>query len=317
MKMPGTVFQMPADKEEKLRRVRRLEWISLAFMSTIVIVIGLAMGSSEAMKAAWMEDMLSLIPPAAVLVAIRYMGRDPNPSFPYGYRRAALLAFLFAAFALLSLGLYMLLDAAMTLLLREHPTIGTLTIAGRPVWQGWVMIAALVYSVIPPIILGRKKLPLATELHLKALHADAEMNKGDWLTGIAGVLGIVGIALGFWWADAVAAAVISIEILKDGTSNLRNSLAQVMNKRPTAVETKEPDSTPDDVQRELERLDWVACARVRLREDGDVLTGEAFVVPRDEERLLARLEEARDVVNEAHWRTHDVSVVPVRSLETE
>jgi cation diffusion facilitator family transporter len=315
MKMPGTAFEMPADKEEKLRRVRRLEWISLAFMSSIVVVIGLVMGSSEAMKAAWVEDMLSLIPPAAVLVAGRYMDRDPNPRFPYGYRRAALLAFLFAAFALLSLGLYLLLDAAMTLLRREHPTIGTLTIAGRPVWHGWVMIAALVYSVVPPMILGRKKLPLATELHLKALHVDAEMNKGDWLTGIAGVLGIVGIAFGLWWADAVAAAVISIEILKDGWSNLRNSLAQVMNKRPTEVESKETDSMPDEVQRELEKLDWVACARVRLREDGDVLTGEAFVVPRDGEPVLARLEEARDVVTEAHWRLHDVSIVPVRSLE--
>jgi len=33
----------------------------------------------------------------------------------------------------------------------------------------------------------------------------------------------------------------------------------------------------------------VQTARVRLREDGDVLTGEAFIVPKDETDLLNRL----------------------------
>ena len=49
------------------------------------------------------------------------------------------------------------------------------------------MIAALVYSVIPPFVLGRMKLPLAAELHDKTLQTDANLNKGDWLTGIAGI----------------------------------------------------------------------------------------------------------------------------------
>ena len=69
------------------------------------------------------------------------------------------------------------------------------------------------------------------------------------------------------------------------------------------------------MQDELERLDWVQQARVRLREDGDVLTGEAFVVPGDESDLLNRLDKAYDVVNDVDWRLHDVNIVPVHSLE--
>ena len=46
-----------------------------------------------------------------------------------------------------------------------------------------------------------------------------------------------------------------------------------------------------------------------------MLTGEAFVVPRDEARLLDRLERAADLVHSLDWRLHDVNVVPVRSLE--
>jgi hypothetical protein len=72
---------------------------------------------------------------------------------------------------------------------------------------------------------------------------------------------------------------------------------------------------PDKVQEELERLDWVEKARVRLREDGDVLTGEAFVVPRDERNLLDRLKQAGDLANSLDWRLHDVNIVAVRSIE--
>jgi len=59
----------------------------------------------------------------------------------------------------------------------------------------------------------------------------------------------------------------------------------------------------------------VAQARVLLREDGDLLSGEAFVVARDETNLLARLAQATEVVRSFDWRVHDVFVVPVASIE--
>jgi cation diffusion facilitator family transporter len=315
MKFPGEPFRLPEDKQQAMTRARRLAWITIAFMISIIGVIGLTMGSSEAMKAMWIEDILSLIPPVAFLIGTRYFDRPPDEQFPYGYRRAVMVAFLTAAVALLGFGLYILIDAVSTLVLAEAPTIQTVPIFGRRVWLGWLMIAALVYSVIPPFILGRMKQPLAHELHQKALQTDVNMNKGDWLAGLAGVLGITGVAYGYWWADAVAAIIISVEILRDGFSDLRNSVAQLMNKRPTDVEGKEEDPVPDKVQHELERLEWVQQARVRLREDGDVLTGEAFIVPKDEFDLLNRLRKAYDVANGVDWRLHDVNIVPVQSLE--
>ena len=315
MKFPGEPFRLPEDKQQAMRRARRLSWITIAFMISIIGVVGLTMGSSEAMKAVWIEDLLSLIPPIAFLIGTRYFDRPPDEQFPYGYRRAVMIAFLTAAVALLGFGLYILIDSVSTLVLVEPPTIQTISISGRRVWLGWLMIAALVYSVIPPFILGRMKQPLAHELHQKALQTDANMNKGDWLAGLAGVLGITGVAFGYWWADAVAAIIISVEILRDGFSDLRNSVAQLMNRRPTDVEGKEDDPVPDKVQHELERLEWVQQARVRLREDGDVLTGEAFVVPKDQSDLLNRLRNAYDVANGVDWRLHDVNIVPVQSLE--
>src|SRR4051794_8343280 len=284
-------------------------------MLSIIAVIGVTMGSSQTMKAVWTEDLLSLIPPIAFLVGVHYRAKPANPDFPYGYRRAVLIAFLAGALALFGFGAWILFDSTMKLVSAEHPTIGTVRLFGTRVWLGWPMVAALTYSAVPPFLLGRKKVPLARTLHDKALHTDADINKGDWLTGVAGVLGIVGIGFGFWWADGAAAALISFMILKDGAEALGNSVAQLMNARPSAVETKENNPTPDRIQQRLEQLDWVRGARVRLREDGDVLTGEAFVVPRDEHDLVARLQQAAAVASEVDWRVHDVNVVPVRTLE--
>jgi divalent metal cation (Fe/Co/Zn/Cd) transporter len=159
------------------------------------------------------------------------------------------------------------------------------------------------------------KKPLAEQLYDKALHVSATLNKGDWLSGIAGVVGILGIAYGFWWLDSVAAAFISIEIIKDGWENLRNSVAQLMNRRPSDIESKQEDPVIDKLQHALERLDWVERARVRLREDGDVLSGEVFIEPRDENNLLDRLRQARDLALSLDWRLHDISMVPVRSVD--
>ncbi|MFL6538808.1 MAG: cation transporter [Chthoniobacterales bacterium] len=315
MNVHGKAFRLPPKQDALFQRARRLEWISIFFLLTIIAAIGITMGSSEAMKAVWIEDVLSLVPPVAILIDARYRTKDPTDEFPYGYRRATLIAFLTAAVALLAFGLYILIESATTLISAEHPTIGTVELFGRRVWLGWPMIAALIYSVIPPLVLGRMKLPLARELHHKALQTDANLNKGDWLTGIAGVFGILGIGLGFWWADALAAAVIAIEILRDGVSDLRNSIAQLMNKRPTQVDTNEKDPVLDAVEDALKRLDWVRDVRVRLREDGDVLTGEAFIVPCDEADLLSRVARATEVACGVDWRLHDINVVPVRSLQ--
>jgi hypothetical protein len=52
-----------------------------------------------------------------------------------------------------------------------------------------------------------------------------------------------------------------------------------MNKCRTDVENRQPDPVADTITPVLERLAWVKAARVRLREGGDVLTGEAIELP--------------------------------------
>ncbi len=111
------------------------------------------------------------------------------------------------------MGLVILGDSALRLVKAEHPSIGVIELFGHQIWLGWLMIGALLYTGIPVVFLRRKKLKLAAELHDKVLYADAEMNRADWMTAGAAILGIVGIGAGLWWADAVAAIFISLDIV--------------------------------------------------------------------------------------------------------
>ncbi|MGE3180302.1 MAG: cation transporter, partial [Phycisphaerae bacterium] len=201
-------FELPAAREADAVHAERLEWLTLAYLLSVIVLMYLVMGSSQTMKTAWIEDILSAIPPLAYLVADRVRKKPPDLRYPYGYHRAVTIAFLLAAFANLALGVYLAIDSAITLLEGQHPTIGSFHLFGRTIWLGWLMIAVLLWGVIPAFIIGRMKLPVARRLHDKTLHADADMNKADWLTGLAAIGGILGIGYGLWWADAVAALII-------------------------------------------------------------------------------------------------------------
>ena len=306
--------ELPPDKKRTHARAVRLEWLTIVYLASAIVLIRLTMGASQAMKVAWLEDMLSLIPPIAFLIASRVRDRSPDERHPYGWHRAISISYLISAVALLLMGAVLLLDSLLKLITFEHPTIGTVTLWGHHVWLGWLMIPAAAYSAFPAMALGRMKLPLARDLHDKVLFADAKMNKADWLTGMAAIGGVLGIAYGLWWADAVAAAIISADILHDGVSNVRNAVADLMDTAPTRVDGSERDPLPARVETEMERLSWVARARVRLREEGHVYFGEVFVVPRDGRVAASTLDEATEMLTRLDWRLHDVVVVPVTAL---
>src|SRR5947209_9965848 len=119
--------------------------------------------------------------------------------------------------------------------------------------------------------------------------SDARMNEADWQTGAAAVLGIVGVALGFWWADAVAGAVIALDIVRDGFIDVKGAISDLMDRRPQKLLGKGVDPLPEKLRAYLERQDWIVEAAVRLREDGRLFIGEAFVVPKEDRDLTRRI----------------------------
>lgn len=312
--MKSLVERLPDEQRRELRRMQRLQLLWLLFLVSIIAAVYFSAGSSQAMKTAWIEDALSLVPPLAFLIASWVEGWKPNQRFPLGYVRVSSISYLVSSVALAGVGLFLMIDATMTLIKNEHATIGSIEVLGITFWFGWVMIAALVYSVLPPVIFGRLKTRPAIELHDKTLWADAFMNKADWLTGLAGIVGILGIGLGWWWADAVAAMVIAADVLLDGYRHTKAAIHDLMDEMPKTVDDSEYEPLIERVRAHLEGLPWVRESSLRFREEGRYLTGSIFLVAPEEATTAKRLEELQQSILKLHWRMLDVSIMPRTGL---
>lgn len=301
-------YELPDREVPHLRRAVGLEVITLVYMISVVVLMGLVMGNSQAMRAAWIEDMLVLIPPIAFLVSARVRRWKPTDEFPYGYHRAVEIAFLVSAIALVAFGLFLFYEALSTLIRQHHPTIGSVNLFGYVIWQGWLMLPVLIYSTIGPVILGRLLIKPANQLHDKVLYATAQMLKADWLTAGAAFVGILGISAGWWWADAVAAGVISLDVLHDGWRNLKAVIGDMMDRSPETVDLNEHDPAPEELVERLRQLPWVRDVDLRMRESGHVLFGEVFIEPVDEADPIARTREAIRLGENLTWRVNTLTV---------
>lgn len=305
---PLADFELPSDRRGFLRRAIRLEVITLAYLVSVLILFGMVYGGSQVIKAELIEVGLGLTPPIAFLVAVPYRERPASEQFPYGFHRVISIAFLVASVGLVALGAYLFIDSGLTLISAHRPTIDSIEIFGQVIWRGWVFLPILAWSIVPAVFLGRAKMEPARRLHDKVLYADAAMNRADWKTGLTAIVGVLGIALGFWWADSAAALLISCDIVYDGGKNLRACIFDLMDRMPHRVDDSAVEALPARIATALKKLDWVRNAHVRLREAGHVFLGEAFVEPIDHQNLMARLAEARAQLHRLDWRLHEVVI---------
>lgn len=310
--------ELPEEQREALRKAVKFEWITIGFLAASTALVFAVLGNSQAMKAAWVEDVLSFLPPISFLVAAQVIRRKPSEEHPYGFHRAVGIAHVVAAVALTVMGAYLIVDSGMGLLSAEHPTIGGFDFFGQTIWLGWMMIGAMILTAVPPVFLGRVKMKLAEKLHDKVLYADADMNKADWMTAAAAAVGVAGIGFGLWWADYAAALVISFSILHDGVRNTRAAISALMDKRARTYDDAEPHPLGHRLDEYLRGLDWTETAESRIRDEGHVFHVESFVVPaRGRLPSLEQLEAAREACIGLDWKVQDMVIIPVAELPSE
>jgi cation diffusion facilitator family transporter len=307
--------ELPEKQQETLKKAVRLEWITIGFLAVTVFLVFLVLGNSQAMKAAWIEDLLSFIPPIVFLVALRIARKKPNPKHPYGYHRSVGVGHLVAAVALVTMGTFLIVDSATGLIAAEHPSIGSVELFGQVFWLGWLMMGVMALIALPPVFIGRAKMKLARELHDKVLYADADMNKADWMTAVGSMIGVGGIGLGLWWLDATAALFIAGSILWDGLKNTRAAVEDLMDTRAMTFDDAKPHPIVHRVDEYLRSLDWVADAGSRARDQGHVFHIESFIVPRSRRKVsLADLNDAREGCIALDWKVEDIVLIPVTEL---
>jgi divalent metal cation (Fe/Co/Zn/Cd) transporter len=207
---------LPPKQTKALRRAIRLEWITIGFLVVAVTLVGLVLGNSQAMKVAWVEDLLSLLPPIAFLVTVRVIRKPPSRERPYGYHRSVGVAHLVAAVTLVVMGTLLIIDSGWNLITAEHPSIGSVELFGQGVLAGLADDRCNGADRRTTGAARPGEDETRRDLHDKVLYADADLNKADWMTALGTIIGVSGIGVGLWWTDAVAALFISFMILHDG-----------------------------------------------------------------------------------------------------
>lgn len=309
---------LPDEQQRAIRKAVRWEVFTIVYTSVTIAVIALVVGESQAMRTAWIEDMLSLIPQVAFLTALLFVRRRPTRKHPYGLHRAMGVGHLVAGVALLAVGLNLAIEAVTGLISGEHPTIGTVQLFGQTIWLGWLMVAVMVVVIVGPVFFyGPAKSKLAPVLHNKLLYADADMAKADWQTTVASIVGVLGVGIGIWWLDGAAALFISLGIIWDGFRNTRTAIVDLMDQRARTYDSKNPHPLAGDIVSYLRNRPWVAEAAVRMRDQGQVFHIEAFVVPRRGKVTTHDLSAAAAGITDLDWKVQDVVIAPVEKLPNE
>lgn len=309
---------LPEEQQVALRKAIRWEWFTIGYTTVTIVLIALVVGNSQAMKTAWIEDMLSLIPQVSFLVALLFIRRRPSRAFPFGLHRTMGIGHLVAGVALLVIGGNLAVESIIGLVTLEHPTIGTVVVFGQTVWLGWLMVGVMTLIVVGPLIYGPAKKKLAPQLHNKVLHADADMATADWHTNAASVVGVLGIGVGLWWLDGAAALFISLGIVWDGFTNTRTAVLDLLDQRARSVDDAEAQPLIGELLDRVRELDWVRDAGLRMRDLGQVVHVEVFVVPkRGRLPTAAGLDAAARDLAETDWKLQDVVLVPVGELPPE
>jgi divalent metal cation (Fe/Co/Zn/Cd) transporter len=188
-----------------VRRGRALEYLTIGWNSLeglIAIASGLLAGSI-ALVGFGVDSVIEVSSGAALLWRLHL-------DSPERRERAEQVALKLVGVSFLALAAYVAFDAVKSLVYREVPEASYVGIA----------LAALSLAVMP--LLARAKRRVAAEIGSRALQADSRQT--DICTYLSAILlgGLILNALfGWWWADPVAALVMTPIIVKEGVEALR------------------------------------------------------------------------------------------------
>ncbi len=243
---------------------RRPELVALASVlvgvSLVVgkLVVGLLTGSLGILSEA-VHSLLDLAASGFTLVAVRTSRKPADSEHPYGHGRAENLA----AFAE---GVLLLITAAGIAFEAARRLAGGGANVNPAGYAFALLIATLVIEAGRAGILRRVGRLASSE----AMLADATNRLTDVLATVGVLIGLVGVRLGFTWADSVAALLVSGIIARAAAQLAWRSGDILIDRAPAGAEKQ--------LRAAIQDVDGVREVRsVRVRRSGPNLIGDASI----------------------------------------
>ena len=263
---PAVSFPLAIDNDERgaRREANRAVGVSalgLALTGLIELFIAVLSGSVALLGDA-LHNLSDVSTSALVFVGFRASRRAATERYPYGYERAEDLAGIGVALVIWASAVVAGVESVVKLV--RH---------GATYHVGWGIAAAAV-GIIGNQLVARYKLAVGRRIQSATMVADAKHSWLDAMSSAGAMLGLIGVALGWRWADAVAGIVVTGFICHVGwrvSADIAHRLLDGVD--PTLVSTAEAVAA---------RTPGISHAHARARWTGRTLRVEVEgFLPRD------------------------------------
>ena len=222
------------------------------------LVVGLLTGSLGILSEAG-HSLFDLAASIFTLFAVRTSRKPADPEHPYGHGRTENLAAFAEGMLLVIIALVIAFEA-----------VRRLIVGGPPVDPTGYAFALLVGTILiesgRAVVMSR----IGRAISSDAMLADATDRLADVLANMGVLVGLVGVRLGLVWADAAAALVVAIVILRAAGLLTWRSGDILIDRAPAGAEEKLRDA--------IQGVDGVREVRsVRVRRSGPNLIGDASI----------------------------------------
>ena len=185
-----------AHERRQANRAIAVSAVGLALTGLIELAIALLSGSVALLGDA-LHNLSDVSTSALVFVGFRASRKLPTERYPYGYERAEDLAGIGVALVIWGSAAVAGFESVTKLL--RHGGTGHV---------GWGIAAAAV-GIAGNQLVARYKLTVGRRIRSATMVADAKHSWLDALSSAGAMLGLIGVALGWGWADAVAGIAVT------------------------------------------------------------------------------------------------------------
>jgi cation diffusion facilitator family transporter len=211
---PHRHFDDSADRDAAQRAIR-FSAVGLAATGIFELMVALLTGSVGLLGDA-LHNLSDVSTSLVVFVGFRMSRRPASPSHPYGYERAEDLA---------GLGVALVIWASAVF--AGVVSVHKLTEHGQTSHLGLGVTAAAI-GIIGNQVVARYKGRIGHRIQSATLVADAQHSWLDALSSAGALLGLVGVAFGLQWADAIAGIVVTLFIVHVGWDVTGDLLVHLM-----------------------------------------------------------------------------------------
>ena len=227
-------------------------------LTTMKFVVGLMTGSIGILSEA-AHSLLDFGAAALTYYSVKISAKPADEDHHYGHGKAESVS------ALIETGLLFLTSAFIL-----YEAVHRIIWGGAPVEATWYAFAVIIVSIVIDFFRARSLMRVAKETKSQALEADALHFSSDILSSAAVLVGLVFVRLGFRGADAIAAIVVAVFVIRVAW-NLGTRTIDVL------VDAA-PEGVADAARAILLRVPGViAIEHVRVRPAGSFVSIDAVV----------------------------------------